>query len=238
VFVTGAELSLMNKGFLPGDTFGERVELLNEPLRLRELIPEVTARVDEFLAKAAALVRERFGGKITYAAIQHFEGVDWARFDIVSVDLYRSIEVADRFADGVDALVAQGRPVAITEFGAATYRGAGDRGARGLEIVEYDKDTGAPVRLNGGYLRDEEGQAKYLREVLETFEAGGVDRTFVFAFALHGFPHRPDGDPREDLDLASYGIVKLLEDRHGEAYPDMAWEPKAAFRMLADVYRG
>ena len=30
VFVTGAELSLMNKGFLPGDTFGERVELLND----------------------------------------------------------------------------------------------------------------------------------------------------------------------------------------------------------------
>jgi hypothetical protein len=29
------------------------------------------------------------------------------------------------------------------------------------------------------------------------------------------------GDPREDLDLASYGIVKVLEDGHGEAYPDM-----------------
>ena len=32
VFVTGAELSLMNKGSSPGDTFGERVELLNEPI--------------------------------------------------------------------------------------------------------------------------------------------------------------------------------------------------------------
>ena len=236
VFVTGAELSLMNKGFLPGDTFGERVELLNEPHRLRALIPEVAARVNEFLAKAAALVRERFGGKITYAAIQHFEGVDWTRFDMVSVDLYRSIEVADRFADGVRALVAQGKPVAITEFGAATFHGASDRGARGLEIVEYDKDTGAPVRLNGEYPRDEEGQARYLLELLEIFEAGGVDSTFVFAFALHGYLHRPDGDPRQDLDLASYGIVKVFEDRHGQAYPDMAWEPKAAFRMLADYY--
>ena len=46
------------------------------------------------------------------------------------------------------------------------------------------------------------------------------------------------GDPREDLDLASYGIVKVLEDGHGEAYPDMAWEPKAAFRMLAEHHRG
>jgi hypothetical protein len=237
VFVIGAELSLMNTGFLPGETLEERFELLNEPHRLRELIPQVTKRVNEFLAEAAALVRERFRGKITYAAIQ-LERVDWTPFDFVSVDLYRSIEVADRFTEGVRALVAQGKPVAITEFGAATYRGAGDRGARGLEIVEYDKDTGAPVRLNGEYVRDEEGQAKYLLELLEVFEAGGVDSTFVFTFALHGFPHRPDGDPREDLDLASYGIVKVLEDRHGEAYPDMAWEPKAAFRMLAEYDRG
>jgi hypothetical protein len=237
VFVTGAELSLMNKGFLPGDTFDDRVQLLKEPHRLRELVPEVTASVNAFLAKAVALVRERFGGKITYAAIQHFEGVDWTRFDIVSVDLYRSVEVADRFADGVRAIVAQGKPVAITEFGAATYRGAGDRGARGLEIVEYDKDTGAPVRLNGEYVRDEEGQARYLLELLEIFEAGGVDSAFVFTFSLHGYPHRPDGGPREDLDLASYGIVKVLDDRHGEAYPDMAWEPKTAFRILAEHYR-
>jgi hypothetical protein len=238
VFVAGAELSLMNNGFLPGGTVDERLErLLGEPRRLRELIPEVSARVNEFLAKATALVRERFGGRVTYAAIQ-LERVDWTRFDIVSIDLYRSIEVADRFADGVRALVAQGKPLAITEFGAATYRGAGDRGARGLEIVEHDKDTGAPVRLTGEHVRDEEGQATYLRELLEVFEAEGVDSAFVFTFVLHGYPHRPDGDPREDLDLASYGIVKVLEGGHGEAYPDMTWEPKAAFRMLADHYRG
>jgi hypothetical protein len=237
VFVTGAELSLMNKGFLPGDSFDERVEQLTGPHRLRELVPEVTARVDEFLAKAVALVRERFGGRITYAAIQ-LERVDWTRFDIVSMDLYRSIEVADRFAEGVRALVAPGKPVAITEFGAATFRGAGDRGARGLEIVEHGKATGAPVRLNGEYARDEEGQATYLRELLEVFDAEGVDSAFVFTFALHDYPHRPNGDPREDLDLASYGIVKVLEARHGEAHPDMPWEPKAAFRMLAEYYRG
>jgi hypothetical protein len=237
VFVTGAELSLMNKGFLAGDTLDDRLErLLTEPQRLRELIPEVTTRVNELLAKAAALVRERFGGRITYAAIQ-LERVDWTRFDIVSMDLYRSIEVADRFTEGVRALVAQGKPVAITEFGAASYQGAGDRGARGLEIVEHDKDTGAPVRLNGAYARDEVGQATYLHELLEVFEAEGVDSAFVFTFALHDYRHRPDGDPRDDLDLASYGIVKVLEGGHGEAYPDMVWEPKAAFRMLAEHYR-
>jgi hypothetical protein len=29
-----------------------------------------------------------------------------------------------------------------------------------------------------------------------------------------------------------------LEDGHGEAYPDLAWEPKTAFRTLADHHRG
>jgi hypothetical protein len=238
VFVTGAELSLMNKGFLPGDTVEERLsQLLDQPDRLPELIPELTARVNDFLGKAVARVRERFGGKLTYAAVP-LERVDWADFEIVSVDLYRSTEVADQFAEGVRTLVGQGKPVAITEFGAATYRGAADRGARGLEIVEYDRDTGAPVRLNGEYLRDEAGQATYLRELLEVFEAEGVDSTFVFTFALRDHPHRPDGDPRDDLDLASYGIVRALDGRHGETYPDLPWEPKAAFAALADCYRG
>jgi hypothetical protein len=236
VFVTGAELSLMNKGFLPGDSFEDRLgRLLGEPHRLPELIPGVAARVNEFLGKAAALVRERFGGQVTYAAIQ-LERVDWAGFDIVSMDLYRSAEIADRFSDGVRALTALGKPVAITEFGAATFRGAGDRGAHGLEIVEHDKDTGAPLGLDGAYVRDEQGQATYLRELLEVFEAEGVDSAFVFTFALHDYPHRPDGDPRDDLDLASFGIVKVLDHGHGETYPDLTWEPKAAFRMLAGYY--
>ncbi len=238
VFVTGAEMSLMNKGFLPGDNLEQRLELLlSQPHRLREQAAEVGARVNDFLGKAVAVVRERFGGKVTYAAIPP-DRVDWAPFDIVSVDLYRSAEIADRFAEGVRNLVAQGIPVAITEFGAATFRGAGDMGARGLEIVEYDKDTGAAVRLNGEYVRDEAGQAAYLRELLEVFDAEGVDSAFVFIFALNDHPHRPEGDPRDDLDMASYGIVKVLENRHGDTYPDMPWEPKAAFTALAEHYRG
>jgi hypothetical protein len=107
-----------------------------------------------------------------------------------------------------------------------------------LEIVEYDKDTGEPIRLNGEYVRDEAGQAAYLRELLEIFDAAGVDSTFVFTFALYSFPHRIDPDPRNDLDLASYGIVKVLDHGHGDTYPDMAWEPKGAFTTLATYYRG
>lgn len=39
------------------------------------------------------------------------------------------------------------------------------------------------------------------------------------------------------MDTASYGVVKVLEDRRGDIYRDMPWEPKAAFAALADYYR-
>jgi hypothetical protein len=237
VFVTGVELSIMNQGFMPGDSVDERLGLLlSQPDGRPERLAEISARVNDFLGEAVAFVRERFHGRITYASIP-FERPDWTLFDIVSVELIRSAEVAGQFRDGVQTLVAARKPVAITGFGASTYRGAGDRGGRAMEILEYDK-AGAPVRLNGDYVRDEVGQAAYLRELLEIFDAEGVDSTFVFLFALDSLPYRPDGEPRADLDLASPGIVKVLEGRHGDTYPDMTWEPKAAFGAVARCYRG
>ncbi|UMP06597.1 hypothetical protein [Amycolatopsis sp. EV170708-02-1] len=235
VFVTGVELTLMDHGFLPGDDITERLgRLFSRPESLGERTAEASERLNDFLGEAVATVRKHFHGKITYACIP-FERVDWTLFDFMSVELIRSAEVADRFQEGVRALVAQGKPVAITGFGAATWRGAGDRAPRSMEIVEHD-EAGRPVRLNGEYDRDEAGQAAYLRELLEIFDAEGVDGAFVYLFALYNYPHRP-GDPRRDLDLASLGIVKVLEDRDGETYPGMPWEPKAAFTALADYYR-
>jgi hypothetical protein len=237
VFVAGVELSIMNRDFMPGGTVDERLALLlDDPGRRPERLAEVNTRVSGFLRAAVAAVRQRFLGRVTYCAIP-FERVDWTLFDIVSMELIRSAEVADQFREGVRRLVAGGKPVAITGFGVPAYRGAGDRGGRAMEIVEYDEGTGAPARLNGRYARDEAGQATYLSELLEIFTSEGVDSAFVFLFALDGFPYRPDGDPRDDLDLASPGIVKVLEDRRGDAYPDMAWEPKAAFTAVAEYYR-
>ena len=51
-------------------------------------------------------------------------------------------------------------------------------------------------------------------------------------FVCYGLPHR--ADPREDLDLASWGVVKVLEEGSGETYGDVPWEPKAAFGALAE----
>ncbi|MFN8170587.1 MAG: hypothetical protein U0R65_01830 [Candidatus Nanopelagicales bacterium] len=236
VFVAGVELSVMNRGFLPGGSPEERVHrLLGRPESRAETMRALAQAVNLFLADAAAVVRERFDGPLTYASIQ-FEQVDWDRFDIVTYELIRSAEVADQFAEAVRVLALGPKPLAITGFGTAAYRGAGDRGGRVLEVVEYDSETRAPVRLDDAYERDEAGQAAYLTELLEVFDAAGVDSAFVFLFAQHGFTYRPDADPTQDLDRASLGIVRLLDGARGQTYPDMAWEPKEAFAAVARQY--
>jgi hypothetical protein len=234
VFVTGAELSLFTLGFLPGETSRDRLNaLLERRGQVRELVLKLRVRMNEFLGRAVARVREVFGGKVTYASIA-FEGVDWTPFDFVSLDCYRMSEIANQFRAGIRALVAQGKPVAITEFGCVTYHGAADKGAQAELIVEWD--GAKAVRLNGDYTRDENEQATEIRDLLEIFNVEGVDSVFLNTFARYDLPLRTK--PREDMDMASFGIVAVLEDRLGRTYPDMPWEPKAAFNALAECYRG
>lgn len=42
--------------------------------------------------------------------------------------------------------------------------------------------------------------------------------------------------PRYDLDISSMSLVKLLKNGPGATYPDLPWEPKAAFREVARFY--
>ena len=42
-----------------------------------------------------------------------------------------------------------------------------------------------------------------------------------------------DSDPRRDLDMASYGVVKMLPGGPGTGYHGLGWEPKLAFGALA-----
>jgi hypothetical protein len=237
VFLTGSELSLMTAGIMPGDTLVDRAASLSDPQRLRPLIPGIRARIDELLGKAVEVVRARFGGKLSYASIP-LDGVDWGPFDIISTDAgYRTAWMAARFRDDIRAFVAQGRaqgkPVAITEFGCATFRGAADQAGRGIsDVVEWD-DGARPVRFKGEYTRDEDEQARYIIELLDVFNTEGVDAAFVYTFARYDLPNR--GPSHEDFDMASAGVVKVFDDgRRGQRYPDMPWEPKAAFRALAE----
>jgi hypothetical protein len=222
VLVLGCEISLFAKGFLPGDDVYARIDgIMTGRPETFAAFATAPAAVTTFLATAASEARRRFGGKITYAS-GPWEDIDWTAFDFVSVDAYRDKENAATFRDDLAARLKHGKPVVATEFGCCTYVGAGERGGMGWAIVD---DKADPPRLNGDYVRDEQEQVRYLHESLAIFEEVGLDAAFWFTFAMFTAPHR--SDPRYDLDMGSYGVVKVT---------DQGLVPKAVFIALAEAY--
>lgn len=219
VFVAGGEFSLFLTGFVPGQSFVDRIPNLGAA-DLRA----VCARLSDHLGLVAAEVKRRFGGKITYAAAP-WEEIDWAPFDIVSVDSYRDATNRDYFAKSIRRLCRHGKPVAITEFGCCTYRGAAERGGMGWGILDLEAD---PPRLDGDYVRDEGEQVRYMAELLEVFSGAGIDSAFWFTFAGFWMPRHDDR--RRDLDLASYGVVAILDENGA------TWRRKESFHALAAAY--
>jgi sugar phosphate isomerase/epimerase len=222
ILVLGCEISLFAKGFLPGDDTYTRIErIMAGDAETFAAFASVPAEVTAFLNTAATAARARFGGRITYAS-GLWEDIDWRPFDIVSVDAYRDKENAATFRDQLAERVKIGKPVAVTEFGCCTYTGAGDRGGMGWAIVD---DKADPPTISGDHARDEQEQVRYLRELLAIFEEIGVDTALWFTFASFNAPYSPD--PRHDLDLAAYGVVKVTDE---------GLVPKAVFGALAEAY--
>ncbi len=206
VLVLGCEVSVFGRGFLPGAEAYARLRELSTPSpELFAEYPALVARLNAFFSNAVDRARARFAGPVTYAA-GLWEDVDWTPFDLVGIDAYRDQSNAVAFGDLLDARFAYGKPVAVTEFGCCTYSGAAARGASGWSIVE---DHDGQRRLDGDYVRDENEQVRYLRELNDVYQRHGVDIAFWFTFAGWDRPHRPD--PREDLDMASFGVVKVAD---------------------------
>jgi hypothetical protein len=231
VFVVGCELTLFMHGLVAGATSYERMDTFMKPLRLaKSTIMNGTyhRRLNAFLSEAAAVVRQHFHGQMTYASGQ-WEKVDWSLFDVVAVDYYRDAANQRSYRRKLRAYFKHGKPVVVTEFGCCTYVGAGDKGGYGWAIVDWNTR-----RLTREFVRGEREQADYLIDLLDIFEAEGVDGAFVFTFLSEKYPH--DENPDCDLDMASYSVVKTLASGTGTTYPDMAWEPKQSFDALADYY--
>lgn len=250
VFSVGTEATLFMAGIVEGNSMLERLE--HPDFWERVTAGAHNGPLNAYLAEAADRVREVFHGAITYASVP-LETVEWSRFDIVGLDLYREARIRDKFADLLRRYFAFERPVAITEFGCCTYRSAADAGGRGFAILDISSEDreSTPPRLNGAYVRDESEQAHELAETLAIFDAAGVDATFVMTFVA---PLNPTSDdPIYDLDMASYSLVKSFggrlgplgiahpdapwdHNRAGTTYPDMPWEPKESFGAVADYY--
>jgi hypothetical protein len=227
VLSVGSELTLFMQGIVEGTNFIER---MSHPAFWEQIKAGVhNEALNAFLARTNEAVRQVFHGNITYMSVP-LETIDWSLFDFVGVDMYRETRIKDSFGDLIKRYFAYHKPVIIGEFGCCTYQGAEDAGGRGWAIV----DPHHPSQLNGDYVRDEGVQARELIDVLSIFDGLGVDGAFVFTFVAPPFPHHEN--PRYDLDMASYSLVKSYADKHGTTYPDMPWEPKASFAAVAEYY--
>jgi len=239
VFSVGSEATLFMQGIVEGRNITKRMS--NPSFWQNAKAGTHNAPLNAFLAKATKAVRGVFHGQITYAALI-WEAVDWSLFDFVGVDHYRAARIKDRYTDMLKPLLTLGKPVIVTEFGFRAYRGAED--AVGLPDIVDNKSlflhqlplVGRFVRPRMKVLlvRDEELQARELTDQLHVLDGAGVDGAFIMTFVAPIAPH--SDDPRYDIDMSSYGLVKSYERGHGTTYPDMPWEPKAAFKAAAEFY--
>jgi hypothetical protein len=222
----GAEFVLFVPGIVPGANAVERVHnLLSghfDPERLQR-------RLTAFIAAAAHVGRATFGGRLSYAAAQD-DVVDWRQFDVVGVDYYASFPRRAQHVHALRRFTRFGKPVAIAEFGCCTYEGAPRRG--GLAWDVYDESG---RHLKPGLVRSEHTQARYLVELVRIFASLGLDTATVYQFVTPDAPHRRR--PRDDLDMASYGIVKPIWATRGRPTSRWHWEPKQAFHALAREFR-
>jgi len=248
VFVLGGELTLFMQGIVEGKTLQNR--LTNPSFMAKVKSGGHNKPLNDFLAKARAAVRSVYHGKTTYASLV-WEAVDWSNFDFVGVDHYWAAKIEDKYVEMLKPAISTGKPVVITEFGFITTQGGFGEGGMlssaglGGGIIDAKSQVlhyGLPLigrfirpHLNGEHVRDEAWQAKKLLETLGILDDAGVDGTFVFEFLSQIKPY--SDNPKHDLDMASFSLVKYYEKgKRGSTYPDMLWEPKEAFRAVADYY--
>jgi len=221
----GCEYFLFAPGIVPGDTWQERIEKLS---RGEVDFAAATQRLNEFLARAATTARASFRGGITYAAAE-FEQVDWRPFDFVGLDYYAYHPTREGHVRRLREFRKWRKPIVISEFGCCTFVGAEKDPGDGWTIVDWEKD---PPELWVKPVRSERTQADHLTNMLSIFESEGLYSASWYSFISPDVPHAPS-DPLHDLDMASYGLVKVIRERHDDPASRYRWEPKASFHALA-----
>jgi hypothetical protein len=223
----GCEFVLFVPGILPGDNALERIENISKGNYDPQ---QMVRRLNDFIKQAANVGRSAFDGQLTYGSA-HGDDVDWDLFDIVSVNYY-SYHGRDRaaYAKDLASYYRWDKPVAITECGSCTFKGAPKRGGMGWDVVDYSK----PVpEIKDGVVRSEATQARYFADVFEVFESMDLYAAMIYQFGSPDAPYR--SDPRYDLDTASYGLVKPIWEQPYDP-GNWHWERKQAFYTVADQF--
>lgn len=241
VMSVGSELTLFMKGIVEGNSFWARMRNAFRGETIKS--GKHNQPLNDYLSKVVKAVRQVYKGPITYASLP-FETVNWELFDIIGIDHYRATQFNCRYADTLRSLIAQGKPVAVMEFGCCAYKGAERNTGQAFNIIDIKSlimhqipllGSFIQPRLKGDYERDEALQAHEILESLKVFDDVGIDSAFVFTFVDPQKPYKEN--PQNDLDMASYGLVKSYEGgKRGTTYPDMTWEPKVSFKAVAEYY--
>jgi hypothetical protein len=224
VLSVGSELTLFMKGIVEGENFYQRMN--NPTFWMTIQSGKHNEPLNAFLSKASSVVRQVFKGQVTYFSVP-LEKVDWSPFDFVGVDLYRDSRIKDVFERMVRDYLVYDKPVVIGEFGCCTYRGADLLGGSGFIVVfgmmkDYlgqkiavPEPFGEMLKIipkdDGHYIRDERLQAKEIIEQMAAFDAAGVEGAFVFTFVSPTSAY--NDDPRFDLDLGSFSLVKSYPEK-------------------------
>jgi len=241
VFSVGGEFTLFMQGIIEGRTFMARAKNLRQS-GAGIVDGKHNQPLNDFLSKAAKEVRKVFAGQVTYHSLV-WEKVDWSIFDIIGVDHYWAEQIKDQYVDMVKPLFTYGKPVINTGFGFNTTSSpvTGMLSSLGNEpsiLLHQLPVIGRFIRPKLKVIneRDEALQARRLVDNLKLVDKAGFNGAFIDMFI---FPIKPYSDtPKYDLDRESSSLVKYFEGgRHGTAYPDMTWEPKEAFKAVADYYK-
>jgi len=231
IFIVGNELIIDSAGIFPFSTIPEKMEALRVYLTLKNIkdktnrIKEISKSINNFLRRIDTKTKDfiedirkeatkNFKGKITYASFPS-EEVDWEKFDIISINLYKNQWNESTYKEKLRQLKQYKKPIAITEFGTCAYIGASKKGGSAYDIIDYKTNT-----IKEGIIRDENEQSEYLKDLIELYKKENIFATFVFDFKEEWKIHRKNS--KKDFDLGSFGIMKVLEN--GKIFPKKAFD--------------
>jgi exo-beta-1,3-glucanase (GH17 family) len=239
VFIIGNELLIDSKAVFDAPNLFNRVDILksylnfksnlkNEVPKLKKIyksMQKFVEKTDKTIKNFVEILRietsNNFKGKITYASLP-FEEINWNNFNIVGVNLYKNKWNADTYINELRKFKSHGKPVAITEFGTCPYKGSSKTGGSSFNIVDYKTK-----KIIKGIIRDENEQSKYLKELINMYSKENIFATFIFDFKEEWKTHSKN--PSRDLDLSSFGIVKVLKNKKVI--------PKKAFNIVKKLYK-
>jgi hypothetical protein len=235
----GAVHLIFTPGIVAGGQYHERMANAYADANHHLLTPtgridfaEAAPRLNGFLQRLAATARANFGGQLAYNAAP-FEQVDWQQFDVIGL-MYQYLPAyltPSQHGDLIAGYRRWNKPIWVSEFGTATYRGAAEKAFFFWDIADR---SGWPPTILDGHVRDEGAQAAYHLKMFELFDSLGVAGVGVSEFIHPTHPH--SDDPRYDLDMASMAIVKTIRDDFKDPASEYRWEPKESFHAIADYY--